>query len=78
MRNSFNLDLPVLVSDSDNCHLLRPVEDHEIKDALFQMDKHKAPGPDGFGAAFYQDHWPLIQKDVCHACLLYTSPSPRD
>jgi len=32
------------------------VHDSEIKDALVQMDKLKAPGLDGFGAAFFQNH----------------------
>jgi len=31
------------------------------------MDEFKTPGPDGFGAAFFQDHWHLIATDVCHA-----------
>jgi len=28
------------------------------------MDKFKTPEPDGFGAAFFQDHWHLIATDV--------------
>jgi len=31
------------------------------------MDKYKAPAPDGFGAAFFQDHWLMIHTDVCQA-----------
>ena len=31
------------------------------------MDKFKAPGPDGFGAAFFQEHWPTVQNDICQA-----------
>ena len=61
------IDLPLVVSEEDNVLLLQPIQDHEIKDALFQMDKFKTPGPDGFGAAFFQDHWNLIAPDVCHA-----------
>jgi len=37
---------------------------------FFQMDKHKAPSPDGFGAAFFQDHWHIMHPDVCHAIKL--------
>ena len=46
------VDLPKTVSMDDNMNLVKPVENQEIKKAVFQMDKFKAPGPDGFGAAF--------------------------
>jgi len=41
------------VTDADNVLLLRPIQDCEVKEALFQMDKYKTPGPDGFGAASF-------------------------
>jgi len=46
----FSIDfvLPLVVSEEDNINLVKPVEDHGIKEAIFQMDKYKAPGPDGF------------------------------
>jgi len=31
------------------------------------MDKFKTTGPDGFGAAFFQDHWHRIAPNVCQA-----------
>jgi len=62
-----NIDLPSVVSEKDNFLLLQPVQDQKIQDAIFQMDKFKTPGPDGFGAAFFQDHWHLIAIDVCQA-----------
>jgi len=31
------------------------------------MDKHKAPGPNGFRAVFFQDYWYILHKDVCQA-----------
>jgi len=62
-----DINLPLVVTEEDNFLLLQPLQDHEIKDAIFQMDKFKAPGPDGFGAAFFQAHWPLIASDVCQA-----------
>jgi len=57
----------MMVSDEDNCLLLKPVQDSEVKEAIFQMDKYKSLGPDGFGAAFFQDYWHLIANDVCQA-----------
>jgi hypothetical protein len=31
------------------------------------MGPLKAPGPDGFSSAFYQQNWPSIGKEVCSA-----------
>jgi len=48
------IELPTVVSEEDNFLLLRPVQDQEIKDDIFHMDKYKTPRPDGFGAAFFK------------------------
>jgi len=53
---SITVDLPRSVSDEDNDQLLRPIQGFEIKEAVFQMDKYKAPSSDGFGATFFQDY----------------------
>ena len=42
-----------MLTQEDNDKLVKPIEDCEIKDAVFQMDKFKVPGPDGFGATFF-------------------------
>ena len=41
------------ILSSHNDMLLRPVEDEEVKDALFQMHPDKYPGPDGTSPGFY-------------------------
>ena len=56
-----------MVSLEDNMSLIKLVDNHQIREAVFQMDKFKAPGPDGFGAAFFPNHWHIIQNDVCQA-----------
>ncbi|XP_024004906.1 uncharacterized protein LOC112082048 [Eutrema salsugineum] len=43
-----------------------PITDNEVKEAVFQMGPDKAPGADGFTAAFYQQFWEQIGGDVCH------------
>jgi len=40
------------ITAQENIDLTRPVTDNEIYQALFDMDPHKAPRPDGFGASF--------------------------
>ncbi|XP_074313622.1 uncharacterized protein LOC141648803 [Silene latifolia] len=44
--------------------LLLPVTKKEIKDAIFSIPDHKAPGPDGFSSSFYKDAWSII-GDEC-------------
>ena len=34
------------------------------KDALFDMEPDKAPGPDGFTARFLQSCWQIVEKDL--------------
>jgi hypothetical protein len=36
----------------------------EVKEAVMQMKKNKAPGPDGFPAEFYQVFWDTIKEDM--------------
>jgi len=45
-----------VVTAEENAALIKPVTDEEIYAAAFQMDPLQAPGSDGFGASFYQDH----------------------
>jgi len=64
--NLSNLVLPGITT-RDNLDLTRPVTENEIYKALFDMDPYKAPGPDGFGASFYQDHWLQVKDHLCFA-----------
>ena len=54
-----------LVSVEDNDRLLQSIQDSEIKEAIFEMDKFKAPRPDGFGAASFQDYRHIVKEKVC-------------
>ncbi|KAJ9687808.1 hypothetical protein PVL29_013851 [Vitis rotundifolia] len=41
-----------------------PFTEEEIYKAIFQMDRDKAPGPDGFTIAVFQDCWDVIKADL--------------
>ncbi|GMQ04499.1 hypothetical protein CsSME_00049896 [Camellia sinensis var. sinensis] len=44
--------------------LERPFEEMEIKDAVFECERDKAPGPDGFSLAVFQDCWEVVKGDL--------------
>ncbi|RVW83275.1 Transposon TX1 uncharacterized 149 kDa protein [Vitis vinifera] len=41
-----------------------PFTEEEISKAIFQMDRDKAPGLDGFTIAVFQDCWDVIKEDL--------------
>ena len=41
-----------------------PFTEEEVRNAVFQMEHNKAPGPDGFPAEFYQHFWEVIKSDL--------------
>lgn len=43
------------------------VSEKEIRDVIFSMNGSKAPGPDGFSAAFYHKSWPVVGGDLIEA-----------
>jgi hypothetical protein len=60
--------IPKLVDD--NMNTILPSKG-EIKHAVFDLNKDGAPGPDGFGAHFFQTYWEIIQEDVVNAVLQF-------
>ncbi|KAJ9536539.1 hypothetical protein OSB04_un000291 [Centaurea solstitialis] len=52
------------LSLTDANHMIRPIQDMEIKDAIFQIGNDKAPGSDGFSAKFFKAAWEVIGPDV--------------
>ncbi|GJT29391.1 hypothetical protein Tco_0909666 [Tanacetum coccineum] len=55
-----------LTTDTAN-HMVRDVTDKEIREAIFSMGDNKAPGPDGYSAAFFKEAWDIIAGDVTKA-----------
>lgn len=43
--------------------------EEEVWNMIRELPLDRAPGPDGFGAAFYQRAWPIIKLDVMAAIM---------
>jgi hypothetical protein len=41
-----------------------PFEEREVLEVVKGMNRDKAPGPDGFSMAFYQDCWDVLKSDI--------------
>ena len=52
------------VSEDENESLTAPFSEEEVKLAVFDMERNKAPGPDCFPAEFYQFFWELMKPDL--------------
>ncbi|GJX13355.1 hypothetical protein Tco_0205113, partial [Tanacetum coccineum] len=48
-------------------NMTRQVTRQEVKSALFSMGNEKAPGPDGYTAAFFKEAWEIVADDVVAA-----------
>ncbi|XP_021970148.1 uncharacterized protein LOC110865195 [Helianthus annuus] len=57
------------LNDDDALHMIRPVMSQEVKLAMFSIGNDKAPGPDGFSAAFFKSAWDIIGLDVSNAII---------
>lgn len=53
-----------LISQEVNQMLKKIPSDLEIKEAVFNLNKDGALGPDGFRASFVQHYWDIIHHDV--------------
>lgn len=42
----------------------RPFTKKEICQAIVQLDKDKAPEPDGFTMVVFQEYWDVIKEDL--------------
>jgi hypothetical protein len=67
--SSFSLDESrvediMQVSHEKNELVVKPFTVDEVREAIFQMDHNKAPGPDGFPTEFYQACWEIIKDDL--------------
>ncbi|KAL0439674.1 UNVERIFIED_CONTAM: hypothetical protein Slati_2450400 [Sesamum latifolium] len=50
-----------------------PVSPDEIKQAFFDIDETKAPGPDGYSSGFFRAAWSVVGREVTQAILEFFS-----
>ncbi|KAL0294502.1 UNVERIFIED_CONTAM: hypothetical protein Sradi_6884200 [Sesamum radiatum] len=56
-----------IITETEAEALVLPVSPDEVKQALFDIDESKAPGPDGYSAGFFKAAWPVIGGEVTRA-----------
>ena len=56
--------IPRLVTFEHNAILMRPIEREKVEEAVMQMERGKAPGPDNFIVDFFQQCWDLVKVEV--------------
>ena len=42
----------------------RPFTEEEVKEAVFECDGNKAPGPDGFSMVVFQSQWDTVKNKI--------------
>ncbi|VFQ95756.1 unnamed protein product [Cuscuta campestris] len=57
------------VPSSAQSSLLASVTPEEVREAVFDIGNDKAPGPDGYTAAFFKDQWAVVGRDIYEAVL---------
>ncbi|KAL0423233.1 UNVERIFIED_CONTAM: Retrovirus-related Pol polyprotein from type-2 retrotransposable element R2DM [Sesamum radiatum] len=58
-----------ILTEGEACALIRPVTMDDVKNAMFDIEEDKAPGPDGFSSGFYKAVWPIVGEEVSKAIL---------
>ena len=66
MKELETLPIPKIDTQQQS-HLDSPLFDAEIEMAVYQLGPHKALGPDGIPAFFYQKYWDIVRQDILNS-----------
>ncbi|KAL0283467.1 UNVERIFIED_CONTAM: hypothetical protein Sangu_2888000 [Sesamum angustifolium] len=55
------------ITPAEASFIVTTVTAAEVREALFDIDVESAPGPDGFGSAFYRAAWPVVGQSMFEA-----------
>ncbi|XP_060211692.1 uncharacterized protein LOC132639246 [Lycium barbarum] len=58
------IDNSEILNDYDNDRLTANPTVDELKDVVYSMSSHSAPGPDGISGKFYHSCWEIIKDDL--------------
>lgn len=53
----------LVLSIEQQLDLIRLYMRKEVKEAMFQIDKNKSPGPDGYGSEVFRSAWSIVGAD---------------
>ncbi|KAL4291160.1 hypothetical protein GQ457_14G012080 [Hibiscus cannabinus] len=67
--------LQVSFSDEAKTELSKQVSVAEIKQAMFDQNWDKAPGPDGYTSTFFKSAWSVVGNDLINAVLYFFNTS---
>jgi hypothetical protein len=70
MVESETNDIPQ-ISQEENIILNAEFIENDVYEAIMQMEKNKALGPDGFLAEFYQYCWAFIKRDLMNMFVMF-------
>jgi len=59
------------LSEEDNVSLIAGFTEEEIRNAVWQCEGTKSPGPDGFNFNFLKESWDFIKEDIVAAVCLF-------
>ncbi|XP_024990680.1 uncharacterized protein LOC112524969 [Cynara cardunculus var. scolymus] len=45
-------------------HMIRPIHNEEIRNAIFSIGNYKAPGSDGYSSKFFKEAWNIVGRDL--------------
>ncbi|KAL2251973.1 UNVERIFIED_CONTAM: hypothetical protein Sindi_2319600 [Sesamum indicum] len=62
-----------ILSNEESTALLLPFTPADVKQAVFDIDEDKAPGPDGYSSGFFKAAWPIVGQEVTSAVLDFFS-----
>lgn len=63
LKNGYTLSV------TQQLELLQNYTRKDVKEAMFNINKIKSPGPDGYGSGFFRDTWGITGEDISEAVL---------
>ncbi|XP_048605758.1 uncharacterized protein LOC106359240 [Brassica napus] len=56
--------IPAIVTEEQNAQLMAQISREEVREAVFDINPHKCPGPDGMNGFFFHQFWDTMGDDL--------------